>query len=126
MQNLEKEKSNSESDEVEINPMVSGLENDDQSVRYEELRQRLHREIEDFDEVEIAVSQRDQRRGGRRKRFCKRNARGNLGLKKRSQAQVLHRKAWRRMWKKLQMSSSSVMLEEEEEEEEVTRFADSN
>ncbi|KAI5580478.1 hypothetical protein BDE02_08G156600 [Populus trichocarpa] len=50
MQNLEKEKSNSESDgeEVEINPMVSGLENDDQSVTYEELRQRLHRKIEEL------------------------------------------------------------------------------
>ncbi|KAB5545155.1 hypothetical protein DKX38_013267 [Salix brachista] len=70
-------------------------------IRYEELRQRLHREIEDFEEIEIAVSQREQRRGGRRKLFCKRNARGNLGLKKRSQAQVLHRKAWRRMRKKL-------------------------
>ena len=50
MQNLEKGKSNSESDgeEVEINPMVSGLENDDQSVTYEELRQRLHRKIEEL------------------------------------------------------------------------------
>ncbi|KAF9677779.1 hypothetical protein SADUNF_Sadunf08G0143000 [Salix dunnii] len=62
MQNLEKEKSNSESDEVEINPMVSGLENDEHSVRYEELRQRLHRKIEDLEEVEIAVSQRRRRR----------------------------------------------------------------
>ncbi|KAJ6420939.1 hypothetical protein OIU84_028342 [Salix udensis] len=50
MQNLEKEKSNSESDgvEVEINPMMSGLENDDQSVTYEELRQRLRRKIEEL------------------------------------------------------------------------------
>ncbi|CAK7327335.1 unnamed protein product [Dovyalis caffra] len=50
MQNLEKEKSNSESDgvEVEINPMMSGLENDDKSVTYEELRQRLRRKIEEL------------------------------------------------------------------------------
>ncbi|KDP33344.1 hypothetical protein JCGZ_12893 [Jatropha curcas] len=47
MKNLEKEKSTDESDEeeVEINPMISGLEGDGQSATYEDLRQRLQRKI---------------------------------------------------------------------------------
>uniref|UniRef100_A0A2P2K210 Uncharacterized protein MANES_15G046900 n=1 Tax=Rhizophora mucronata TaxID=61149 RepID=A0A2P2K210_RHIMU len=48
-QNLEKEKSNDDSDDgVEINPMISGLEGGGQSATYEELRQRLHRKIEEL------------------------------------------------------------------------------
>ncbi|KAK3187720.1 hypothetical protein Dsin_027281 [Dipteronia sinensis] len=52
-QNLEKEKSNKESDddeeEIEIKPMMmSDLEGDNRSVTYEELRQRLHRKIEEL------------------------------------------------------------------------------
>ncbi|KAJ8763945.1 hypothetical protein K2173_003727 [Erythroxylum novogranatense] len=49
-QNLEKEKENDESDEeeVEINPMISGLGGDDKSATYEDLRQRLHCKIEEL------------------------------------------------------------------------------
>ncbi|KAK0602951.1 hypothetical protein LWI29_038469 [Acer saccharum] len=49
-QNLEKEKLNEESDdeEIEIKSMMSDLEGDNQSVTYEELRQRLHRKIEEL------------------------------------------------------------------------------
>ncbi|KAF5738539.1 putative Caldesmon [Tripterygium wilfordii] len=49
-QNLEKEKSKDENneDETEIKPVTSGLEDNDRSVTYEELRERLHRKIEEL------------------------------------------------------------------------------
>ncbi|XP_065878512.1 ribosomal RNA-processing protein 14 [Euphorbia lathyris] len=50
MRNLEKEKTTDETseEEVEINPMKSGLDGNDHSATYEELRQRLHRKIEEL------------------------------------------------------------------------------
>ncbi|XP_044475856.1 surfeit locus protein 6 homolog isoform X2 [Mangifera indica] len=49
-QNLEKEKSNEDSDdeETEVKPVMPGLEGDERSVTYEELRQRLRRKIEEL------------------------------------------------------------------------------
>lgn len=48
-QNLDKEKlDESEDEESKMKPLKSGLEGDDRSVTYEELRQRLHRKIEEF------------------------------------------------------------------------------
>ncbi|CBI23738.3 unnamed protein product, partial [Vitis vinifera] len=48
-QSLRNEELDSESDgEADIKPMISGLENDERSVTYEELRQRLHRRIEEL------------------------------------------------------------------------------
>ncbi|XP_031264906.1 surfeit locus protein 6 homolog [Pistacia vera] len=49
-QNLEKEKSNEDSDdeEIEVKPVMLGLESDERSVTYEELRQRLRRKIEEL------------------------------------------------------------------------------
>ncbi|KAJ0038230.1 hypothetical protein Pint_23274 [Pistacia integerrima] len=49
-QNLEKEKSNEDSDdeEIEVKPVMLGLEGDERSVTYEELRQRLRRKIEEL------------------------------------------------------------------------------
>ena len=48
-QSLRDEELDSESDgEADIKPMISGLENDERSVTYEELRQRLHRRIEEL------------------------------------------------------------------------------
>ncbi|KAK7363629.1 hypothetical protein VNO77_05778 [Canavalia gladiata] len=48
-QSLGKEKAN-DSDEEQgvVKPIMSGLEGDDRSVTYEELRQRLHRKLEEF------------------------------------------------------------------------------
>ncbi|KAF2283851.1 hypothetical protein GH714_016536 [Hevea brasiliensis] len=50
MKILEKEKSSAESiDEgLEINPMMSGLEDNDRRVTYEELRQRLRHKIDEL------------------------------------------------------------------------------
>lgn len=48
-QSLQNEELDSENDgEADIKPMISGLENDERSVTYEELRQRLHRRIEEL------------------------------------------------------------------------------
>lgn len=49
-ENLEKEKSNEKNadEEKEVKPMMSDLEGDNRSVTYEELRQRLHRKIEEL------------------------------------------------------------------------------
>lgn len=51
-QSLEKEKRENESDEdddeTEAKPVLSGLDDDNRSVTYEELRQRLRRRIEEF------------------------------------------------------------------------------
>ena len=48
-QSLRNEELDSESDdETDIKPMISGLENNERSVTYEELRQRLHRRIEEL------------------------------------------------------------------------------
>ncbi|XP_022740328.1 ribosomal RNA-processing protein 14-like [Durio zibethinus] len=50
-ENLEKEKLNQESDdeEIEVRPMMSDLDGgEERSVTYEELRQRLHRKIEEL------------------------------------------------------------------------------
>ncbi|KAJ4841900.1 hypothetical protein Tsubulata_014261 [Turnera subulata] len=68
MQNLQKEKENDESEgeEVEVNTMVTGLDGDDNKVTYEELRQRLHRKIEEL---------RGNRNSGESNREKKRNER---------------------------------------------------
>ncbi|KAJ9154088.1 hypothetical protein P3X46_027462 [Hevea brasiliensis] len=78
MKNLDKEKENDESDEeeVEINPMISGLEGDDQSATYEELRQRLHRKIEEL-------------RGGR-------NSSGSNKVKKKNETKGIQQKKRKR------------------------------
>ncbi|GLT76599.1 hypothetical protein SLA2020_482510 [Shorea laevis] len=49
-QSLEKEKSNAESEdeEIEVRPVMPDLEDEKRSVTYEELRQRLHRRIEEL------------------------------------------------------------------------------
>ncbi|PON78520.1 Surfeit locus [Parasponia andersonii] len=51
-QSLEREKENESDDdddeETEKKPVLSGLDDDNRSVTYEELRQRLHRRIEEF------------------------------------------------------------------------------
>ncbi|GKU85652.1 hypothetical protein SLEP1_g287 [Rubroshorea leprosula] len=49
-QSLEKEKSHveSEDEEIEVKPIVPDLEDEKRSVTYEELRQRLHRRIEEL------------------------------------------------------------------------------
>ncbi|XP_021911722.1 ribosomal RNA-processing protein 14-C-like isoform X2 [Carica papaya] len=49
-QSLEKEKlkKENEDDETDISPAMAGLEGDDRSVTYEELRQRLRRKIEEL------------------------------------------------------------------------------
>lgn len=49
-ENLEKEKGNDSDEEqgAAAKPIMSGVEGDDRSVTYEELRQRLHRKLEEF------------------------------------------------------------------------------
>ncbi|XP_008224105.1 PREDICTED: eukaryotic translation initiation factor 5B [Prunus mume] len=48
-QSLEKKSSDeSDSDEIEVKPVVAGLEDDDRSVTYEELQHRLRCKIEEF------------------------------------------------------------------------------
>ncbi|TKY54104.1 Surfeit locus protein 6-like [Spatholobus suberectus] len=48
-ESLGKEKVNdSDEEQGEAKPLLSGLEGDDRSVTYEELRQRLHRKLEEF------------------------------------------------------------------------------
>ncbi|XP_021892032.1 ribosomal RNA-processing protein 14-C-like [Carica papaya] len=49
-QSLEREKLNKENEdnETDVTPMMAGLEGGDRSVTYEELRQRLHRKIEEL------------------------------------------------------------------------------
>ncbi|KAF2314073.1 hypothetical protein GH714_021965 [Hevea brasiliensis] len=86
MKNLDKEKENDESDEeeVEINPMISGLEGDDQSATYEELRQRLHRKIEELRGGRNSSGSNKVKKKMRQKEFSKRNARGNQNLTKRN------------------------------------------
>lgn len=77
-QNLEKEKSIKESDdeeEIEIKPMMTDLEGDNRSVTYEELRQRLHRKIEELRAGRNAGSsdkteknERNERKGNQQKK----------------------------------------------------------
>lgn len=69
-QSLEKEKRENESDdddETETKPVLSGLDDDNRSVTYEELRQRLHRRIEEF--------RASRNTGGSENRANKRNER---------------------------------------------------
>ncbi|XP_054806614.1 ribosomal RNA-processing protein 14-C isoform X2 [Prosopis cineraria] len=48
-QSLDKEKlEGSNKEQVDMNTLTSGIEGDDRSMTYEELRQRLHRKIEEF------------------------------------------------------------------------------
>ncbi|XP_022135417.1 ribosomal RNA-processing protein 14-C-like [Momordica charantia] len=79
-QSLEKSKLNDESDddnEMDVKPMTSGMDGDDPSVTYEELRQRLHRKIEEF------RSNRNTGCSNREKKRSERNERRELVQKKR-------------------------------------------
>ncbi|XP_022933507.1 surfeit locus protein 6-like [Cucurbita moschata] len=78
-QNLEKNKLKDESDdnEMDVKPVTSGLDGDVQSVTYEELRQRLHRKIEEF------RANRNTGCSNREKKRNERNERRELIQKKR-------------------------------------------
>ncbi|XP_023005979.1 surfeit locus protein 6-like [Cucurbita maxima] len=65
----EKLKNESDGDEEDVKPMASGLGGDDRSVTYEELRQRLHRKIEEFrGNRNTGCSNREKKRNERNER----------------------------------------------------------
>lgn len=65
----EKLKNGSHDDEEDVKPVVSGFNDDDQSVTYEELRQRLHRKIEEFRvNRNTGCSNREKKRNDRNER----------------------------------------------------------
>ncbi|XP_022138581.1 ribosomal RNA-processing protein 14-C-like [Momordica charantia] len=71
-QSLEKEKLKNESDDEEkdVKPMTSGLDDDERSVTYEELRQRLHRKLEEFRaNRNTGCSNREKKRNERNERW---------------------------------------------------------
>ncbi|XP_050376639.1 uncharacterized protein LOC126794035 [Argentina anserina] len=74
-QSLEKEKENddeSDSGEMETKPVVPGLDDDDRSVTFEELQQRLRRKIEQFQSGRnCGVSERARKRMERKERYEK-------------------------------------------------------
>lgn len=78
-QNLEKNKLKDKSDdnEKDVKPMTSGMEDDDPSVTYEELRQRLRQKIEEF------RANRNTECSNREKKRNERNERRELVHKKR-------------------------------------------
>ncbi|KAL5542445.1 hypothetical protein UlMin_010155 [Ulmus minor] len=73
-QSLEKEKLKEESDddETETNPILSSLDDDNRKVTYEELRQRLHRRIEECRAGRnLGASNRERKRNERSERYEK-------------------------------------------------------
>ncbi|XP_028773464.1 ribosomal RNA-processing protein 14-C isoform X2 [Neltuma alba] len=77
-QSLDKEKLNESNDEqTDANHLTLGLEDDDRSVTYEELRQRLHRKIEEF------RANRNCGSSNREKKRDERNAKRGIQNKKR-------------------------------------------
>lgn len=66
-QSLDKEKLNESDDEQrDMKPLAKSLEGDDRSVTYEELRQRLHRKIEEFQASRnVGNSNREKKRDER-------------------------------------------------------------
>lgn len=65
----EKLKSKNDDDGDDVKPVASGWDSDDQSVTYEELRQRLHRKIEEFRvNRNTGCSNREKKRNERNER----------------------------------------------------------
>lgn len=64
-ESLEKEKVNASDEEQGVKPLMSGMEGDERSVTYEELRQRLHRKLEEFRVGRSNSGNSDKRRAER-------------------------------------------------------------
>lgn len=66
---MEKSKDESDKDEAEAKPTFVDVEGDDRSVTYEELRQRLHKKIEEFRASrKTGGSERDKKRNEKKER----------------------------------------------------------